>query len=73
MGGMASQITSLTIVYWTVYSGWDQRKHQSSASLTLVQGIHQWPGGVKNTFDLLDLRAFKSERLNKIRIFHCMC
>ena len=35
MGVMASQITSLTIVYSTVYSGADQRKHQSSASLAL--------------------------------------
>ena len=33
MDAMASQITSLTIVYSTVYSGADQRKHQSSASL----------------------------------------
>ena len=33
MGAMASQITSLTIVYSTVYSCEDQRKHQSSASL----------------------------------------
>ena len=33
MGSIASQITSLTIVYSTVYSGADQRKHQSSASL----------------------------------------
>ena len=33
MGSMASQITSLTIVYSAVYSGTDQRKHQSSASL----------------------------------------
>ena len=33
MGEMASQITSLTIVYSTVYAGADQRKHQSSASL----------------------------------------
>ena len=30
MGTIASQITSLTIVYSTVYSGADQRKHQSS-------------------------------------------
>ena len=37
MGAMASQITSLTIVYSTVYSGADQRKHQSSASLAFVQ------------------------------------
>ena len=43
MGPMASQITSLTIVYSTVYSGADQRKRQSSASLAFVWGIHQWP------------------------------
>ena len=43
MGTMASQITSLTIVYSTVYSGEDQRKHQSSASLAFVMGIHLWP------------------------------
>ena len=36
MGPMASQITSLTIVYSTVYSGPDQRKHQSSASLAFA-------------------------------------
>ena len=38
MSAMASQITNLTIVYSTVYSGADQRKHQSSASLTFVGG-----------------------------------
>ena len=43
MGAMASQITSLAIVYSTVYSGADQRKHQSSASLAFVRGIHRWP------------------------------
>ena len=43
MGTIASQITSLTIVYSTVYSGADQRKHQSSASLAFVRGIHRWP------------------------------
>ena len=35
MGAIASQITSFTIVYPTVYSGADQMKHQSSASLFL--------------------------------------
>ena len=40
---MASQITSLTIVYSNVYSGSDQRKHQSSVSLAFVRGIHRWP------------------------------
>ena len=43
MGAIASQITSLTIVYSTIYSDADQRKHQSSASLAFVCGIHRWP------------------------------
>ena len=41
MTTIASQITSLTVVYLAVYSGADQRKHQSSASLAFVQGIHR--------------------------------
>ena len=41
MGAIASQITSLTIVYSTVYSDADQRKHQSAASLAFVRGIHR--------------------------------
>ena len=43
MGATASQITSLPIVYSTVYSDADQRKHQSSASLAFVRGIHRGP------------------------------
>ena len=43
MSTMASQITSLTIVYSTVYSATDQRKHQNSGSLAFVRGIHRWP------------------------------
>ena len=43
MGAIASQITSLTIVYSNVYSDADQRKHQSSASLAFVWGIHRGP------------------------------
>ena len=41
MSAIAAQITSLTIVYSKVYSGVDQRKHQSSASLVFVRGIHR--------------------------------
>ena len=41
MTTMASQITSLTVVYSTVYSDANQRKHQSSASLAFVWGIHR--------------------------------
>ena len=43
MGAIMSQITSLTIVYSTDYSDADQRKHQSSASLAFVWGIHRGP------------------------------
>ena len=43
MDTMASQMTSFAIVYSTVYSGADQRKPQSSASLTFVREIHRWP------------------------------
>ena len=41
MGTMAFQITSLTIAYSTFYSGADERKHQSSASLAFVRGRWQ--------------------------------
>ena len=43
MGTIASQITSLTIVYSTVYWDADQRKYQSSASMAFVRGIHRGP------------------------------
>ena len=41
MTTMASQIPSLTVVYSNVNSDADQRKHQSSASLAFVRGIHR--------------------------------
>ena len=41
MSVIASQITSLMIVFSTVYLDTDQRKHQSSASLAFVRGIHR--------------------------------
>ena len=40
MGTVASQITSLKIVYTTVYSDADQSKYQSSASLAFVLETH---------------------------------
>ena len=43
IGAMASQITIITIVYWAVYPGADQIKHQCSTSLAFVRGIHRWP------------------------------
>ena len=70
MGAIASQITSLTIVYSTVYSGADQRKHQSPASLAFVWGIHRrpvnsphkWPV-TRKMFPFVDVIMFFKKRL----------
>ena len=70
MGAIASQVTSLTIVYSTVYSDADQRKHQSSVSLAFVRGIHRgpvnsphkWPV-TRKMFPLDDVILFYSLRL----------
>ena len=43
MGAMATQITSPTFVYTTVYSGADNKKHQSFASLAYLRGFQRWP------------------------------
>ena len=43
MSAMAFQIIDVLIVYSTVCSGADQRKHQNSASLVFVRGTHRWP------------------------------
>ena len=43
MGKLASQITSLTVVYSIVYLSADLRKHQTSAPLAFVRGIHRGP------------------------------
>ena len=43
MSALASQITGASMVCSTDCSGADQRKHQSSASLAFVRGIHRWP------------------------------
>ena len=46
MSAMTSQITGVTIVYSTVCSGADQRKHQRSASLAFVRGPVNSPHNV---------------------------
>ena len=43
MSAMTSQVTDVSIVYLTVCSGRDQRKHQCSVWLAFVRGIHRWP------------------------------
>ena len=77
MGAMASQITSLTIVYSAVYSGADQRKHQSSVSLASVRGIHRWPmnsphkGPVTRKMFPFDDVIMKSCSINDFRYILC--
>ena len=43
MSAMASQTTGVSTVCSSVCSGADQRKHQSSASVAFMRGIHRWP------------------------------
>ena len=43
MDAMRSQITRVSIVWSTVCSGADHRKHQRIASLAFMRGIHRWP------------------------------
>ena len=60
MGAIASQITSLTIVYSTVYSDADQRKHQSCCVIAItVAGnylIHSWRLWIYKKYCLCDFR-----------------
>ena len=68
---MASQITSLTVVYSTVYSDADQIKHQSSASLAFVWGIPrtngQWRG---KCLHLMTLSCYFTDTL-VVTDFYC--
>ena len=78
MGPMASQITSLTIVYSTVYPGADQRKHQSSSSLAFVRGIHRrtvnsahkWPV-TQNSFHLMTSSWSRKNVKNNRNVLDC--
>ena len=77
MGAMVSRISSLTIVYSGVYSGAGQRRHQSSASLAFVWGIHRspvnsphkWPVARK-MFPFDDVIIWGREVLPKAYKFH---
>ena len=64
MSTMMSQITSLTIVYSTVYSGADQRKHQGSTSLAFVWGFHPVTGEFPTQMASNAENAFISWRLH---------
>ena len=64
MGTIASQITSLMVVYSTVYSDADQRKHQSSASLAFVGGKSPHKGPVTRKIFPFDDVIMSSPNIN---------
>ena len=70
MGAIASQITSLTIVYLAVYSDADQRKHQSSASLAFVWGIHRGPVNSPHKWPVTR-KMFPFDDVFMVSIFPC--
>ena len=72
MGVMASQITSFLIVYSTIYSGADQRKHQSSTSLAIVRGIHRWPVNSQHK-GLVMRKMFPFDNVIMKAIFNISC
>ena len=81
MSAMASQITSVTIVYSAICSGADERKYQSSALLAFVGGIHRWPVNTLHKWpvtrkmfpfdDVIMEWALMSTRTRVIFIFLC--
>ena len=71
MGTIASQIASVSIDYLSVSTGTDQRKHQSSASLAFVRGIHRHKWSVTRkcfhlmtSSKLLNIRQFQKTPSN---------
>ena len=78
MGAMVSQIASLTIVYFSVYSVTDQRKHQSSAPLAFVRGInrgpvnspHRWPV-TRKMFQFDDVIILCLVFVDMTSVFYC--
>ena len=76
MGTIVSQITSLTIVYSTVYSDAAHRKYQSSASLAFVRGIHRRPANsphkwpvTRTMFPFDDVIMYNAEKVRTVLCF----
>ena len=67
MDTIASQITSLTIVY----SDADQRKHQSSAPLAFVRGIHRGPVNSPHKWPVTR-KQFPFDDVFMIKCFHVL-
>ena len=72
MSPMASQITSLTVAYSTVYSCTDDWKHLSSASLAFVWGIHRRPMNSPNKWPVTR-KIFPFDDVIMIQMFVVYC
>ena len=72
MGAIASQITGVSIVYWTICLGADRRRHQSSPSLAFVRGIHRWPVNSPHRGPIYTLRPRQYGRHFPDDIFQCV-
>ena len=78
MSAIASPITSFTIAYLPVYPAADQRKHQISALLAFVRGIHRLPvnsphkGPVTRKMFPLDDVIMKIFKINLTFIFYVL-
>ena len=68
MGSMASQVTSLAIVYSAVCSGADQRKHQSSALLAICAGNSLVPVNSLFPFDDVIMNFVITGCINTLRL-----
>ena len=68
MTTMTSQITGLTVVYSVVYSGADQRKRQSSASLAFVRGIRRSRSVTRKMFPFDDVIMSQFKAIQEVTI-----
>ena len=68
---LASQITSLTVVYSIVHSGVNQRKHQSSASLAFVREIHRGPVNFPHKWPVTRKMFPFDDVIMKLKHFRC--
>ena len=73
IGTIASQITSLTIVYSTIHSDADQRIHQSSESLAFVRGIHRGPVNSPHKWPVTRKMFPFDDVIMQLSYAYCLC
>ena len=83
IGTIASQTSSLTIVYSTIYSDADQRKHQSFALLAFVWEIHRRPVNSPHKWpvtrkmfpfdDVIMMKTYSTDAHTLATMLWCVC